>query len=126
MRQSSHLNTVTLANMYFSTSRGAIVVDKSQNEAEPRRTWGDSPITITNTPFNHEAFYESHRNQLAIMAGKAYKSETKSKLMDISHGMRSCYSQYSLGKVSEETFKQYAESALNLAKVMLEDDRNAD
>ncbi len=110
--------------MYFSTSRGMIVVDKSQDEAEPRRTWGDSiQSTINHTPFNHEAFHEVQRNELALAASKAYNNDTRFKIWDWQTFVTNSYQLYVNGKRSEAEFRADCKLALSETAIALEQDR---
>lgn len=79
-------------------------------------------FNISPMVFNHESFYESHRNQIAIMAGKAYENITKSKIMSEQTALRNVYNQYLQGLRSEKNLKEYAGEALGIVKSLLESD----
>lgn len=109
---------------YFYERRGMVIVDKSQDEAEPRRTWGDSiQSTINHTPFNHEAHHEATRNELAIAASKVYVNETRFKIWDWQTFVTNSYCLYVNGKRSEAEFRADCKLALSETAIALEQDR---
>lgn len=75
--------------------------------------------------FNHVRYYESVRNQIAILAGKAYENLTKAKLMHEQTALRHVYNLYLEGKRSEADLKLYAEEAIKITTALMEEDRAA-
>lgn len=108
---------------YFYERRGMTICDKSVLDNTER----DEPmqIKVKTYPFNHEAFYEARRNEIAIAAGKAYENITKAKIMHEQTSLRHTYYLYLEGKRSEAGFKEYAEEAIKITTALMEEDRAA-
>ena len=124
-KQSQHLSIVTLANMSHIYGDDLLADKLMWDSREERAKEVKALFNISPMVFNHERYYESVRNQIAILAGKAYENLTKAKLMHEQTAFRHIYNLYLEGKRSEADLKQYAEEAIKITTALMEEDRAA-
>ena len=119
MRLSRAHVIVSLASMHIFDQD--ITADKIMWDTRVERANSPTPPLPTRIkPFNHEAFYESHRNTIAVMRGKAHNNETIRKLWSCSTLLRSYYDMYREGRMSEIDLRGVCEITTRTAETFLE------
>lgn len=115
--QAAVTTAVFTTNSMYNLVQHKLWRKEYQNDAEPIQ------IQVKTYPFNHEAFYEARRNEIAIAAGKAYENITKAKIMHEQTALRHTYYLYLGGNCSEAEFKEYAEEALMIVAALMDEER---
>lgn len=116
----NHLGIVYLANMSHIYGDDALA-DKIMWDTREERSKDLPPIKPM--IFNHEAYHEHYRNELAISAGKAYENDTIRKIWHEQTALTHNYRLYQEGMRSEQDFKDYCKRAYSTVQILLEQER---
>lgn len=124
-KQSPRLSTVTLASMHIwdrNLTDDKIMWDTRIERANEAKQLFQVQIK----PFNHQAFYESYRNEIAVLLGKSYSNDTRNKLWSCQTLLKSYHTMYLQGSISEQDFKNAAQVTSRSANTFKEQEVYAD
>ena len=74
--------------------------------------------------FDHEAFYESHRNHAAVAVSKARENDSRRKIWSDQNLMGLAYRGYMDGKYSEADFRKLLNVYSDHVETILEEERS--